>query len=183
MPIHSTCDDRPARVEVRLEFDDLILPQMDAGRRLAKWLVPNQADADDVVQEASLRAFRYFATFIGGNARAWFLRIVRNTSAGWHSRRLSSPIDEFDEECHSHVDPSPTPETLLLQTDDAMLIEEAMSRLSERARRLLILREGEGLSYRELADAMRHPDPLVDIYRLRALVSRQALARRPARRS
>src|SRR5262245_60810731 len=78
------------------EFDQVVLPHLEAGRRLAKWLVRNPDDVDDVVQEASLRAFRYFATFTGGNGRAWFLRIVRNTCSGWH-RRFQPSIDEFDE--------------------------------------------------------------------------------------
>jgi RNA polymerase sigma-70 factor (ECF subfamily) len=148
---------RPTRVGARQDFDEVILPHLEAGRRLAKWLLRDHDDVDDVIQDASLRAFRYFATFTGGNPRAWFLRIVRNTCVDWHTRRFRPPTDEFDEESHSHLTPSPTPETLLLQTDDAMLIEGAMGRLSDRARRLLILREYEGLSYRELADAMDIP--------------------------
>ena len=64
-------------------FDDVVLPHLDAGYRLARWLMRNEHDAEDVVQEASLRAFRYFRTFTGGNGRAWFLTIVRNTCCGW----------------------------------------------------------------------------------------------------
>jgi RNA polymerase sigma-70 factor (ECF subfamily) len=138
-------------------FDDIVLPHLAAGRRLARWLIRNEDDADDVVQEASLRAFRYFATFTGGDGRAWFLRIVRNTCCGWHGHRSHAPIDEFDEEYHSHFRPSSDPEAMLLQTDDVTLIERAMSRLSDRARELLRGRELEGLSYRELADAMGIP--------------------------
>ena len=63
-------------------FDDVVLPHLDAAYRLARWLTRNEEDAEDVVQEASLRALRYFRTFTGGNGRAWFLRIVRNTCAG-----------------------------------------------------------------------------------------------------
>ena len=147
----------PARGGACDAFDEIVAPHLKAGRRLARWLVRNQHDVDDVMQEASLRACRYFATFTGGNAKAWFLAIVRNTCAGWHSRRLHPPTDEFDEENHSDTDHSATPETLLLQTDDATLIDEAMSHLSDRARQLLILREREGLSYREIADAMDIP--------------------------
>jgi RNA polymerase sigma-70 factor (ECF subfamily) len=138
-------------------FEEIVVPHLKAGRRLAQWLARNPDDADDILQEAALRALRYFATYTGGNGRAWFLRIVRNTCAGWHNRRFDPVLDEFDEESHSDVLPSETPETLLLQTDQAALVEEAMSRLSDRARRLLTLREFEGLSYRELADAMDIP--------------------------
>lgn len=138
-------------------FDEIVLPHLEAGRRLARWLVRNPDDADDVVQEASLRAFRYFATFTGGNGRAWFLRIVRNICCGWHSHRLHAAGDHFDEEYHSDLYPSSTPETLLLQIDDASLVARAMSHLPDRARQLLRLRELDGLSYRELADAMEMP--------------------------
>lgn len=150
---------RPAlTIETREDFHEVVLPHLAAGRRLARWLVRNPDDVDDVVQEASLRAFRYFETFTGGNGRAWFLRIVRNTCSTWQSHRSHAvTTDEFDEESHSDVLPSATPETLLLQTDDATLIERAMTHLPDRARQLLRLRELEGFSYRELADTMGIP--------------------------
>jgi RNA polymerase sigma-70 factor (ECF subfamily) len=159
MSIDTTYSDwyGPARGGACDAFDQIVLPHLKAGRRLARWLVRNPDDVDDVMQEASLRACRYFATFTGGDSKAWFLRIVRNTCAGWHTRRINPPTDEFDEECHSQLTPSATPETLLLQMDAAILIEEAMSQLSDRARQLLILREREGLSYREIANAMDIP--------------------------
>ena len=114
----------------------------------------NEHDAEDVVQEATLKAFRYFRTFSGGNGRAWFLRIVRNTCCGWRGRGVQARSDPFDERQHSGAAPSSDPETLLLQTDDASLIARAMSNLPDRGRELLVLRELEGLSYRELADVM-----------------------------
>ncbi|RPI55726.1 MAG: sigma-70 family RNA polymerase sigma factor [Acidobacteria bacterium] len=138
-------------------FDEVVLPHLDAGYRLARWLMRNEHDAEDVVQEASLRAFRYFRTFRGGNGRAWFLRIVRNTARGWHGCRLPLPTEPFDEERHGSDRPASDPETLVLQTDDALLIEQAMRHLPARSRELLVLRELEGLSYRELADVMGIP--------------------------
>lgn len=138
-------------------FDEVVLPHLDAGYRLARWLVRNDHDAEDVVQEASLRAFRYFATFTGGNGRAWFLRIVRNTCLGRRANRLREPADLFDEQHHSDVRPTSDPESLLLQTDDAMLVERAMRCLSERSRELIRLRDLEGLSYREVADVLGIP--------------------------
>ncbi len=87
-------------------FDDVVLPHLDAAHRLARWLMRNEHDAEDVVQEASLRALRYFRTFTGGNGRAWFLSIVRNTSCRWRSRGVQTPTDMFDEEQHSGVSPS-----------------------------------------------------------------------------
>jgi RNA polymerase sigma-70 factor (ECF subfamily) len=138
-------------------FDEVVLPHLDAAYRLARWLMRNEHDAEDAVQEASLRAFRYFRTFAGGNGRAWFLRIVRNTCSGWRHQRFDALTDPFDEEQHHSARPAADPETLLLQTDDVTLIERAMSHLPDRVRELLVLRELEGLSYRELADVMDMP--------------------------
>lgn len=138
-------------------FDDVVLPHLDAAYRLARWLMRNEHDAEDVVQEASLRAFRYFRTFAGGNGRAWFLRIVRNTCSSWRGHGFQAPTDPFDEEQHSSARPASDPEMLLLQTDDATLVARAMRNLPDRFRQLLVLRELEGLSYRELADVMGIP--------------------------
>jgi RNA polymerase sigma-70 factor (ECF subfamily) len=139
------------------DFDEVVLPHIDAGYRLAHWLMRNEHDAEDVVQDATLRAFRYFRTFMGGDSRAWFLRIVRNTCSGWRGHRYDALNDPFDEEQHNSVRPAFDPEALLLQTDDATLIARAMRTLPDHFHRLLVLRELEGLSYRELADAMEIP--------------------------
>src|SRR5262245_22552744 len=138
-------------------FDEVVLPHLDAAYRLALWLVRNEPDADDIVQEASLRALRYFRTFSGSNGRAWFLKIVRNTAWDWRHRGFQPPTDSFDEEQHSRARPMSDPETLLLHTDDVALIERAMRTLPDRVRELLVLRELEDLSYRELADVMDVP--------------------------
>jgi RNA polymerase sigma-70 factor, ECF subfamily len=138
-------------------FEEVVLPHLDAAYRLARWLTRNEQDAEDVVQEASLRAFRYFRTFTGGNGRAWFLRIVRNTCCRWYGDRLHGQTEPFDEEQHSGVREARDPESLMLQTDDAALIERALSNLPGRFRELLVLRELEGLSYRELADVLDIP--------------------------
>jgi len=138
-------------------FDEVVLPHLEAAYRLARWLMRNEHDAEDVVQEASLRALRYFRTFTGGDGRAWFLRIVRNTCSGWRGHRLNALTDPFDEEQHGCARPASDPEALLLQTDNATLIARAMSNLPDRFHQLLVLRELEGLSYRELADVMDIP--------------------------
>ena len=138
-------------------FDEVVLPHLDAAYRLARWLMRNDHDAEDVVQEASLRAFRYFRTFTGGSGRAWFLRIVRNTCSGWRGRRFDALTDPFDEEQHRGGRPASDPETLLLQTDDATLIARAMRNLPDRVHHLLVLRELDGLSYRELAEVTGIP--------------------------
>jgi RNA polymerase sigma-70 factor, ECF subfamily len=141
----------------RESFDDVVVPHLDAAYRLARWLVRNEDDAEDVVQEASLRALRYFRTFTGGNGRAWFLRIVRNTCRDWHARPLQARTEPFDEGQHNGTVPPLDPEALLLRTDGVTLITRTMSDLPDRSRELLVRRELEGLSYQELADAMGIP--------------------------
>ena len=149
---------RPAaQPEQGESFAEVVLPHLDAGRRLASWMLRNEHDAEDAVQEASLRALRYFRTFTGGNGRAWFLRIVRNTCHGWRGNGRFPVADLFDEECHSDERAVRDPEALVLQTDEVRLIEQAMRDVPDRFRELLVLRELRGLSYRELADVMGMP--------------------------
>ena len=149
---------RPRTVPASREsFDDVVLPHLDAARRLARWLMRNEEDAEDVLQEASLRAFRYFGTFSGGDGRAWFLSIVRNTCRGWYGRRVNATTDPFDEERHSLAHSEVDPDLLLHHSDEAALVEQAMSHVPARVREMLVLREVEGLSYRELAVQMRLP--------------------------
>ena len=139
------------------DFDEVVLPHLEAAYRLARRLTANEHDAEDIVQEACLRALRYFRTFSGGNSRGWFLRIVRNTCHGWHSRTRNLPTDLFDEAQHSGATRTIDPETLTLQAANVALIEHAMSELPGRFRELLVLRELEGLSYQELADVLGIP--------------------------
>ena len=138
-------------------FDTVVVPHLDAGYRLARWLMRDEHDAEDMVQEASLRAFRYFRTFDGRDARAWFLRIVRNTCYSWRGHGSQAPTDSFDEEQHSSARPPSDPETLLLQTADAMLVARVLGRLPGHFHQLLVLRELEGLSYRELSGVIGIP--------------------------
>lgn len=144
-----------ASFDQQATYENVVVPHLDAAYRLARWLVRNDHDAEDVVQEAALRAFRYFRTFEGGNGRAWFLRIVRNTChGGW--KPIRTLTDPFDEERHSFAQ-SNSPEMLMLRTDAAARIDRAIGTLPHRFRELLVLREIEGLSYRELADVMNIP--------------------------
>jgi RNA polymerase sigma-70 factor (ECF subfamily) len=138
-----------------LMFEDVVVPHLDAAYRLARSLTDSEDDAEDVVQEAALRAFRYFRTFSGGNGRAWFLRIVRHICYDCHVHNVKRAGDTFDEE--KHAAHQPTAEMLLLHEDDLSLIEDAMSELPARFRELLVLRELEGLSYQEVADVLRIP--------------------------
>ena len=141
----------------RESFDEVVLPHLPAARRLARWLIRNEDDAEDVLQEASLRALRYFGTFCGGDGRAWFLSIVRNTCRGWRVRPIDAATDPFDEEQHSRVGLGPDAEALMHRGDESALIARAMSHVPDRVRQLLVLREVEELSYRELADLMQLP--------------------------
>ena len=136
-------------------FDDVVLQHTQAAHRLARWLIGDD-DADDVVQESLLRAFRYFPTFSGTNGRAWLLTIVRNTARGWYARKQRAIGDVFNEELHSDAQEVADPETLLLRSDSIMSLEHAMSALPERSRELLVMRLEE-LSYQQMADALRVP--------------------------
>src|SRR5215475_791824 len=137
-------------------FDEVIVPHLNAAYGLARWLMRNPYDAEDVVQEASLRAFRYFRTFAGGDGRAWLLRIVRNVCFEWRGRR-HAPTDSFDERQHSDGLPACDPETLALRNDRARLLAQAMRTLPDRFRELLVRRELEGLTYQELAEVFDIP--------------------------
>jgi RNA polymerase sigma-70 factor, ECF subfamily len=148
---------QPATEQIGESFDQVVLPHLDAAYGLACWLMRNEHDAEDVVQEASLRALRYFRTFTGGNGRAWFLRIVRNCCHDWGGQRTSAQTEPFDEEHHRSARPAADPEALLLQTDDLALIKRTLRTLPVRFRELLVLRELEGLSYLELADTLDIP--------------------------
>lgn len=134
-------------------FEELLLPHLDAAFNLARWLTRSDADAQDVVQEAYLRALRYFGGFHGDDARTWLLRIVRNSCYTWlRQHRSSDLVSVFNEEIHTSAgQEGTTPESLLLQTADRALLMEALEQLPVEWRETIILRELEGLPYREIA--------------------------------
>jgi RNA polymerase sigma factor (sigma-70 family) len=139
-------------------FEEAMLPHLDAAHNLAKWLLRNEQDAQDVVQEAYLRAFRSFSGFHGTNGRAWLLTIVRNTS--YTLLKKSHAVDlttTFDEEIHAIGHESVSPATILEHREDAQLIKEAMEELPAEFREILVLRHQEGLSYKEIADIAQIP--------------------------
>jgi RNA polymerase sigma-70 factor, ECF subfamily len=139
-------------------FEEAMLPHLDAAHNLAKWLLRNEEDAQDVVQEAYLRAFRSFSGFRGSNGRAWLLTIVRNTS--YTLLKKSHAVDlttTFDEEIHATGHESVSPATVLQHSEDAQLINEAMDELPAEFREILVLRHQEGLSYKEIADITQIP--------------------------
>ena len=134
-------------------FEETMLPHMDAAHNLARWLLHNEQDAQDVVQEAYLRAFKSFGGFHGSNGRAWLLTIVRNTSYTLLKKNRAVDLTTaFDEEIHASGHESVSPATILEQSEDAELVREAMDELPVEFREILTLRHLEGLSYKEIAD-------------------------------
>src|SRR5205809_2509798 len=134
-------------------FEAMMLPHMDAAHNLARWLLRNEQDAQDVVQEAYLRAFKSFSGFHGSNGRAWLLTIVRNTSYTLLKKnRVAELTATFDEEIHTAGHESVSPATILEHSENAELIKEAMDELPAEFREILALRHQEGLSYKEIGD-------------------------------
>jgi RNA polymerase sigma factor (sigma-70 family) len=133
-------------------FEEVILPHMDAAYNLARWLTRNDHDAEDLVQESYLRAFKFFGSFHGANARGWLLTIVRNTCYTWfRENRTEELTTSFNEEIHStEADPF-DPQKLLLQRESSQLLKQALEELPLEFREVLVLRELEGLSYKEIA--------------------------------
>src|SRR6266853_1573279 len=139
-------------------FEALMLPHLDAAQNLAKWLLRNEQDAQDVVQEAYLRALKSFSGFHGSNGRAWLLTIVRNTSYTLMKKNRAVDLTTtFDEEKHATDHESVNPAALLERTEDAELVREAMDHLAAEFREILVLRHLEGLSYKEIADIAQIP--------------------------
>src|SRR4029453_11296472 len=110
-------------------FEETMLPHLDAAHNLARWLLGNEQDAQDVVQEAYLRAFKSFGGFHGSNGRAWLLTIVRNTSYTLLKKNQAADFITFDEEIHVAGDESASPASILEHGEDAELIREAMDAL------------------------------------------------------
>jgi len=139
-------------------FEHAVLPHLDAAYNLARWLTRNEQDAQDVVQEAYLRAFRFFPGFRGGDARAWLMKIVRNTCYTWlQANRPLQEAAEFDENVFPPDRHAPNPEEAVLQNDSDTLVRKALDRLPTSFREVLILREIEGMSYTEIADITGMP--------------------------
>ena len=136
----------------RALFEQAVLPHLDSAYNLARWLVRNDHDAEDLVQEACLRALKSFEGFRGGDARAWLLTIVRNSCYTWlQQNRRQELTAAFDEEIHSADEQTPNPEALLLQSADTQRVKDALEELPPEFREAIILRELEGMSYNEIA--------------------------------
>ena len=139
-------------------FEETMLPHIDAAHNLARWLLRNEQDAQDVVQEAYLRAFKSFGGFHGSNGRAWLLTIVRNTSYTLLKKNRAVDLTTtFDEEIHATGHKSASPAAILEHAEDAELIRKAMDELPAEFREILTLRHQEGLSYKEIGEIVKIP--------------------------
>ena len=151
----------------KARFSQLVLPRLDEGYRLARWLSGSPTDAEDIMQEASLRAFRAIEGFAEGNVRAWFLTIVRNRCYSWLERHRSHAVVSSEdlsfadrsvmESGGATAPPSETPESMLIGKEQRGHLARAVDSLPAPLREVLVLREYHGLSYREIAEVANVP--------------------------
>src|SRR5262245_7557611 len=149
-------------------FERVVVPHLADALMLARWLTGNSADAEDVVQESSLRAFRSIGQFSGSHARSWVLTIVRNTAYSWLRKNRPAtlvPVEDLDDErriqaesggAYSSLSPK-NPETELLERVDESRLEAAIAELPTEFRETLVLRDVQGLGYREIAEVVGAP--------------------------
>jgi RNA polymerase sigma-70 factor (ECF subfamily) len=142
-------------------FEATVLPYLDAAHTLARYLTRNAHDAEDVAQDAFLRALRYFDGYRGEegkSARAWLLAIVRNTAYTWRRRRRADALaTEFDEAEHSQAGGDEHPEVTRLESSPKETVGKALDRLAPEYREVIVLRELEGMSYREISEVVGVP--------------------------
>jgi RNA polymerase sigma factor (sigma-70 family) len=133
-------------------FDQAVLPHLNAAYNLARWLTRNDQDAEDITQEACLRAFKYWKGFSGRDCRSWLLAIVRNTFYSWLRQRSVQPVLTDDGDMDDSADTVPDPEIALIKNVDRNMLKAALDDLAVEFREAIVLREMEGLSYKEIAD-------------------------------
>ena len=160
----------------REQFEASVLTHLGSAYNLARWLTRNDHDAEDVVQESYLRAYRFFGGFRGGDSRAWLLTIVRNTCYTWFQQNRSRELtDSLDDGANNIESDAPSPEAELIRNADSKLITRALEELPLEFREVLVLREMEGMSYKEIADIAEIP--------LGTVMSRLARARKRLQQS
>jgi RNA polymerase sigma-70 factor (ECF subfamily) len=149
---------QPGREAPKLAFfEETMLPHLDAAYNLARWLTRNEDDAQDVVQEAYLRAFRFFDGFRGGDGRAWLLAVVRNTALSWLRRERGAPQVSFDEEMHGPGSECATVESKLVDGAKFAELRNCLDLLPRDFREVVVMRELEEMPYRDIAEAASVP--------------------------
>src|SRR5690349_376029 len=155
----------PARggMDDKQRFAEVVLPYVDDALALARWLTGNRADAEDVLQEACIRAFRAISSARNDNPRAWLLAIVRNTAFTWIAKNRPKSVVTTDDEGTFEraglemVEPQTSPEALLIEKTESEHLHAAIAALPLSYREVLVLREIEGLSYQEIGNALSIP--------------------------
>jgi RNA polymerase sigma-70 factor (ECF subfamily) len=139
-------------------FEEAILPHLDAAYNLARWLMRNEDEAADAVQDACLRALRFIGGFRGGDGRVWLLAIVRNACYSRLKRGARREMEtEFDDEIHSPETEAANPEDLLERSRDSETLGRALEELPEEFREVVVMRELEGMAYKEIAEVAGVP--------------------------
>ena len=139
-------------------FERIVLPHLDDAYTLARYLLRDEHDAQDVVQEASLRALRYFDGYSGGDARAWLLAIVRNCSHTWRKRhRVDDRTIPFDDAEEISTNEADAPDAAAVQASERARVQRAIDSLPDEFREVIVLREVQDLSYREIGDVVGVP--------------------------
>jgi RNA polymerase sigma-70 factor, ECF subfamily len=142
----------------RRSFEEVVVPHLDAAFNYARWLTRNDTDAQDVVQDAYVRALRFFSSLRSDDARAWLLTIVRNTWYGRFARQRGvGPPSVFDDRSDSRLDDNLDPEALMIQQQTIETVRRAVEQLPGDFREVIVLRELEGLSYKEIATIVGIP--------------------------
>ena len=151
------------------QFDRIVVPHLDEAYNLARWLAGNDHDAEDIAQEACVRAFRFIGGFRGGNSRAWLLAIVRNTAFTWLKKNRSRAVVSMESDDLAEIE-EPAEASPLPAGVDAAVLRAALEELPPEFREAIVLRELEGLAYKEIAEVAGVP--------IGTVMSRLARARR-----
>lgn len=163
-------------IDQQSRFEQTILPHLDAAYNLARWLTRNEHDAEDVAQDALLRAYKYFGGFRGGSSRSWLLSIVRNTCYNWLEKNRKKELGTvFDEEIHVPENETEEPQNAFLTGVSKEMVMQAIEALPVEFREIVVLRELEDLSYKEIADTAGVP--------IGTVMSRLARARKQLQKS
>jgi len=137
----------------RASFEEAVLPHLDAAYNLARWMTRNEADAEDMVQEAFLRAYRFYDNARGDNCRGWLLAIVRNTCRTWlQAHGAAEHTTSFDEQLHGGAREQTAPDAALLAKADREIVRQAIEDLPLEFREVIVLREVEGVAYKDIAE-------------------------------